>query len=183
MDVVNTLFSWVALGTVVALLSLIVTWAVGGSKLLLRLGAWTEKFQNLEKTTGTLEQSIRDIRKTLDQIQLTLARRETVQSQSQSPLTLTDTGRDISTELGAQAWAEEIAQGQKGKFVTPTPYEIQEFCFNYVTSHNFNAPAELRAKMQNSAYSHGVFLQGVYNVLAIELRNKLLKIFNLAAPE
>lgn len=178
---VNNLFSWAALGAVVALFSVIVTWAIGGAKLFLRLGAWTEKFQNLEKTTNTLEKSIEDIRSTVHQILLTLARRETVQSGS--PLTLTDTGRDISTELGAQAWAEEIAQGQKGKFVAPTPYEIQEFCFNYVTSHNFNAPVELMSKMQNSAYRHGVSLQGVYNVLAIELRDKLLKMFNLDPPE
>lgn len=155
--------------------------AVGGFNLLLRPGAWDEKFKNIEKTTDTLEQGLKALHDKVDQVLLILARRETIRNTS--PLTLTEVGQAISTELGAQVWAEEAAAGLKGRFVDPTPYQIQEFCFNYVTGPDVNFLEQLTFEMQNSAYRHGVSLQGVYNVLAIKLRDEILKMHHLDPPE
>jgi len=179
------------MATVVALLSVVVTWAVGGSKLLLRLGAWTEKFRNLEKTTDTLDTTIReamnkidndfkDIRKDIQKIFERLPEPGTVVSTS--PLKLTSIGQKISEEIEASAWAEATAQELQHQVTDPTPYQIQQFCFDHVES-NFAPSDELVAKAQASAYSHGVSLEAVYKVLAVELRDKLLKMHDLEPPE
>ena len=145
---------------------------------IVKISLWAGSMNAMKKTFTSFMQEVRtDIKKILG----LLAIPETVGSQS--PLRLTDTGSKISEEINAKAWANEAAGRLKDELGGSTPYLIQKFCFEYVTTTEFNPPQELMEKMQASAYNHGVSLHGVYNVLAVELRDKLLKMHGLEPPE
>ncbi len=60
-------------------------------------------------------------------------------------------------------------------------YEIQDFCFKYVSDEMERSDAEERA-VKKSAYEHGIRDNQVWRVLAIELRDKLLTLTGQEAP-
>ncbi len=97
---------------------------------------------------------------------------DTVSSSSRK--NLTEKGEAISTELDAKAWAEAQSGNLTGKIAGLNAYEIQEMAYSYVMEFRYDGA--FKAKMQNSAFEHGVNLHDVKNVLAIELRNCLLVI-------
>ena len=54
---------------------------------------------------------------------------------TQSPLRLNDLGRGISDAFGAKAWASAHADDVRGKAAGKSAYDIQQFCFDYVTEN------------------------------------------------
>ena len=61
------------------------------------------------------------------------------------------------------------------------PYEIQEFCFKFANDEEYDP--KMVSKIQASAYNHGVDIDQIKRVLAIELRDALLRKLSLEAPE
>ena len=92
---------------------------------------------------------------------------------SGSPLTLTDLGRRISDCLNAKALAATIADSLRERARGRKPYQIQEMCFDYV-KNDYDPPVEVVDAIGECAYEHGVKRDQVLNVLAVELRDKLL---------
>ena len=90
-----------------------------------------------------------------------------------SPLQLTNLGRSISERLGAAALAQDMAPLLQAQIKEKKPYEIQEKCFDYVR-HEYEPPDEVESLIKTCAYDHGIDLGQVLDVLAVELRDKLL---------
>lgn len=91
-----------------------------------------------------------------------------------SPLQLTDLGRDISQQIGADVWAwdkaEELAQHIKG---FAAEFEFHAFADDYVRN-KFDPSDEFRRKMEACAYQNGISTDQVKEVLVVVLRDILL---------
>ena len=91
---------------------------------------------------------------------------------SQSPLTLNDFGQEISQAFGAKAWAEAHMDDVREKVAGKSAYDIQQFCFDYVTENILTKDELQRAK--SITFENGTILLNVLRVLAFELRDLLL---------
>ena len=94
-----------------------------------------------------------------------------------SPVRLTDLGEEVSESIGAAVWAEEKASefvdGMKGK----SAYEVQGFCIDYM--RNEYAPTtDEDLSFKECAYEHGIKLEQVLDVCALESRDRLLRLLN-----
>ena len=89
-----------------------------------------------------------------------------------SPLRLTKLGRDVSAEVDAPSWAKNLADDLELQMRGKEPYEIQEFCFGYVSALDLSADQQRR--VNQSAYDHGLPEEQVRSVMALELRDSLL---------
>ncbi|MCY4673252.1 MAG: hypothetical protein OXD43_05725 [Bacteroidetes bacterium] len=99
---------------------------------------------------------------------------------SDSPLRLTAFGETISREITAQAWVERVADSLYEDIKGMDAYEIQVFCFEYVESTDEYSNEEQKA-IRHAAYKRGIKTKDIRQVLAIELRDKLLKNAGLEA--
>ena len=90
-----------------------------------------------------------------------------------SPLRLTDLGKSISERLDAPALAQDLAPLLQQRIKGKTPYEIQEMCFDYIR-HEYKPPDEVEALIKTCAYDNGIDRGQVVDVLAVELRDRLL---------
>lgn len=94
-------------------------------------------------------------------------------SKGSSPVTLNELGEKVSRELEVKDWAKKEAQELKSKIDHVHPYEIQQFCRNYIRSE-FAPPEETFSKMKQCAFDNGIPFSGVQEVFALELRDALL---------
>ena len=58
---------------------------------------------------------------------------------------------------------------------------FRNFCFRYVAIHEH--PDEQRRAIERAAYQHGLPAEQILRVLAIELRDRLLKLVGKEPPE
>ena len=91
-----------------------------------------------------------------------------------SPLHLTDMGESISATLQAREWAERTAAALGERVKGKRPYEIQDLSFEYV-KNEFEPTEEQEVEIRTCAYEKGVKRDIVLDVLAVELRDILLK--------
>ena len=56
-----------------------------------------------------------------------------------SPIELTELGRNISTRLNGKDWAEEHAANLREEIKGREPYEVQEMCFEYANERSTQA--------------------------------------------
>ena len=91
-----------------------------------------------------------------------------------SPLHLTDMGESISATLQARDWAERTAATLGERVKGKRPYEIQDLSFEYV-KNEFKPTEEQEVEIRTCAYEKGVKRDIVLDVLAVELRDVLLK--------
>ena len=130
------------------------------------------------KRVGSVEPDRKDFREFIkevrDDIKEILGRLPPSSVARGSPLPLTDLGRRISETLSAREWAEETASAIADRAQDKQPYEIQEFCFDYIKKE-FSPAAELEARIGMCAYENGIDRDEVLNVLAIELRDVLME--------
>ena len=113
---------------------------------------------------------MKDVRKDLNKIISLLAKVE----KKDSPTTLTALGNDISRMINAKVIAKNLSVKLAEKVKTMTPYEIQEFCADYISNDFKPSPDEL-VSLGNCAYKKGLPIESVYRVIVIELRDKLLE--------
>lgn len=57
-------------------------------------------------------------------------------------------------------------------------YEVQEFCTNYM-QRVYKPPAEQDQSFKKCPYEHGIKLEQVLDVCAVELRDRLLHLLGL----
>ena len=151
----------------------LVAW--GAILALIGAGFWAGKMQEHKGTVQKFMQEIRDdIKKILRLLPKAVAAGE-------SPLQLTDLGKSISVAIGAKTWAERTAQNLQAHTKGMQPYEIQEFSFSHVK--DFTPTAEQEAKIKSCAYENALKQEKVLDVLALELRDRLLELAGLQAPE
>jgi len=99
-----------------------------------------------------------------------------------SPLQLTDIGEDISRRLKARDWAQRIAPTLTEKVAGKLPFEVQDFCFEYVKK-TFEPTDDQDKELRMAAYEHGLTKDLVLDVLVVELRDRLLESAGLESPD
>ena len=101
---------------------------------------------------------------------------------SQSPIRLTDLGRDISKNVEATAWVNKVYDTVQGKVKGQEAYEVQQFSFKYADNDDHYTEEE-RIRIRKVAYDvNGISENEVRQVLGIELRDKLLSMMSIDAP-
>lgn len=124
------------------------------------------------KSVKTLEGFMKEVR---DDIKEILRKFPSLTVTRSSPLQLTDLGREISEKLKASDWANQTAPHLVASVVGKHPYEIQEFCLEYVASKESTISQEMNEKIKTCAFENGIGKDEVLKVLAVILRDVLLK--------
>ena len=94
-----------------------------------------------------------------------------------SPLHLTDLGKEIAEEIHAEEWAGKLAPLLGKKVKGQEPYQIQDFCYQYVLSPNeLNLDPEMMIEVRKCSYEKGVKEEEVLKVLWVVLRDELLSV-------
>ncbi len=88
---------------------------------------------------------------------------------------LTSLGKTISNEIEASDWAkaEMDYSGLWHSIGDSPPYDVQEISFRYM--EEFKPSDDFYRKWKESAYKHGIDINQVKHVLAIELRDALFE--------
>ena len=150
--------------------------------LIFKLGKWVQSVNNtkdevvpsFKRDLDRFMKEMRDERKEFrEDIKKLLERLPATPVMGSSPLRLTELGQSMSESLDARAWAERTAQTMVEKVSGMEPYEVQEFCFDYMKS-KFNPTDEQEAGIKRCAYDEGLKEKQVRDVMGIELRDALL---------
>ena len=134
-------------------------------------GGVDEFKRGMDGFRSDVREAIQEIRSDIKEILGRLPSASTIRT---SPIELSNLGKAISQEIDAAAWAEKTAHNLLEKVRDKPPFEIQEFCFDYARRQAFSG--DLFTKMRQSVYEHGTTMGNVRDVLAVELRNALLKL-------
>lgn len=129
--------------------------------------------ETVEKTLTAIKEDIKEIKGDIKRI---LERLPPTTVAGESPLKLTELGKSISKKLEADAWSRRTASALTDRVQEKTPYEIQEFCFQFVKKGAFNPSDELLRRMQDCAGNHAVSLEQVQDVFAVELRDAFMEL-------
>ena len=134
-----------------------------------KTGKWVGSVNSDSATFKDFINEVRDdIKKILDRLPAKVVA-------SGSPIRLTDLGNQVSEKIDAKNLAGEHAQKVFNKVKDSAPYEIQEYCMEYVKEESAWAPDQLK-EFGNCAYENGIPLEQVFDVIAVELRDALLEL-------
>ena len=136
-----------------------------------KFGNWHGEVNSDRKRFDKL---VEEIRKDIKEI---LGRLPPSSTTSESPIRLTTLGERISENIGAKSWAVKHAQDIVDETKGMHPLEVQELPFKI--AREFEPEESLLQKMRDSAFREGINLEGVRNVLAVELKDCLLNRNNL----
>lgn len=142
---------------------------VGG---LIRIGQWIGKVNEAQSTfKTTLDSFMEEIRTDIKRI---LERMGPATATSGSPIRLTDLGQKISELLDAGAIADSLVPQFRTRVSGMQPYEVQELCFEYIHGNEFTLSDDIEALVLQCAFDNGINRKQVLDVIAIELRDRLL---------
>ena len=150
---------WVLLGAIVAV-----------GTVIFYVGKWVGDVNAFK--SGTVGGLLREIR---DDIRTLLDRVPEVHIARGSPLRLTPLGESVSESLDARTWMEVVASELADRVLAEemSPYDIQDYCLGYMRE-DFDPTVEQNELIKRCAYESGLNQQQVLEVLAIELRDRLL---------
>ena len=97
-------------------------------------------------------------------------------AQSASPVSLTDYGRQLAEQLHAAEWAMETAPNVLDKVREMKAFQVHEFCKGYADGLRIDSDPLVFSR----AYEHGITDEHMRIVLAIVLRDELIKITGIA---
>lgn len=156
-------YIFLAVGAAVAVVGLLIT-AAG---LIFKSGKWKGEVDSDRKA---FKEFMNEIEKKIEDVLERLPPRKVVTQAS--PLQLTDFGKEIAEEIEAEKWAEEIVMHLTKEVKGKSPYNIQQYCFEYVRNFEFDEVKD--EDLRGCAYMRGIELDDVKRVLAVVLRNRLL---------
>ena len=90
-----------------------------------------------------------------------------------SPLKLTELGNKVAKCLECRGIVQDIEPLLRDRIHGKQPYEIHDICFEYIHGELDPSP-EMEGVIRLCAYENGVKRQDVLEVMAIELRDRLL---------
>ena len=93
-----------------------------------------------------------------------------------SPIHLTELGKSISKELKASHWAKEVAPDLVAQVKGKQAYEIQKFSFDCLKKERSVLTESMDINVEIGAYEHGLGKTEILDVLAVELRDELLRL-------
>ena len=140
---------------------------------LFHIGRWTMKVDSYGTNFQTLSSEIKkELKKINKNISKLIGKVENTVSGA-SPVTLTEKGKKISTEISGKEWAAKVAPTLYGNVFGKPEYEIYEFCSDYVVNE-YKFSTEQKQKMSEVAYQNAVSIDSLLEVLVVELRDQLL---------
>lgn len=89
-----------------------------------------------------------------------------------SPLELTELSRKVANFLESKGIFQNIDPDLRNLTDGKQPYEIHDICFNYI--HKMKLSPEMDDVIRSCVYENGVKRDDVLEVMAIELRDRLL---------
>ena len=181
MEVIGGIALAVVPGVIVALITLYLAKRTESRSWSEWKGGIGEFKTHVETTFREIKDSIDKIRESISSINSRLAHLSGLVGHN-SPISLTDKGREVSAELEGSEWAIKEASRLADRIEGKNEYEIQEFCFEYVRE-DFTPDNELNKKLQECAYRRGATVDDLKEVLAVELRDAMLKRLGLDPPE
>lgn len=92
----------------------------------------------------------------------------------QSPIRLTELGKKIADEIGAEELVSPHVVGIGSKAKDKIEYEIQEMCFKFIDEMYPTLTPLPKAKIQTAAYDNGIDVGQVLDVLRVVLRDAVL---------
>jgi len=140
--------------------------AIGGA--IVKFSRWTGR---VDSTLESLGKSIAEIREDIKKI---LHNRPSKTVDSDSPLHLTDLGRKISDDLEAKTVIDSLASSLRPRAEGKHAYDIQELSFSFMRDE-YAPSAEVDVRIKQCAFDNGLDRDEVLDVLAIELRDKLIE--------
>lgn len=164
--------------------------------LIYKFGAWSNKIKNTDGTIKELKEdvkqtnttineikgSIQYIKENIDNINNRLINQKSEFAKNQSPISLTDNGEKIAKELDVKAiidshW-ENIEKYLIDRNISPesNPYDIQQECFNYVSTNFYKNLSESEMKkIKSIAYNNGDNIDNYDIIFGVVIRDKYLK--------
>ena len=120
-------YSWIfpAITAVVAVVAILLTYRKSIKETGQQEGSINSKITALERAISEIRDDIRTIFSLL-------AKRGSATTENSSPIRLTEMGEEIAAELNSREWVKEIAPTILEDVTGKHPYEIQEFCFQYM---------------------------------------------------
>ena len=91
-----------------------------------------------------------------------------------SPLSLTKLGRKISEDLEAGKVADGLVPALLAQAEGKDAYSIQELCLEYVRGE-FEPEEDLEIRIRLTAFENGLKREQILDVIAIELRDRLMQ--------
>ena len=143
--------------------------ALGAIGALIRAGMWIGAMNEHKGAATKFMTEIRDDLKTIRKDIKLIFRRIPVPDFGGSPRRLTDYGKNISDAVAAPAWAKEEAESLRSRVTDKQPFEIDEISRAYV------GELELSPSIRQAAYEGGYLIEHVRTVLAIVLREELIR--------
>ncbi len=140
------------------------------ASILVGVGIWLGSMQT---NINTLKDSVTDINKDIKDILDRLSKITSETLKNASPPRLNELGKEVSKELKASKWAKETVPDIFSQIEGKPDYEIQKFSFDYVRK---NLKEDLQIKVEICAYERGLVKSDVLDVLAVELRDELLRL-------
>ena len=135
----------------------------------------------LKASVGGLNASVGGLRADVDGLKASVHKLEGNANKrvvmDESPQALTKEGKAISKEIGAKDIAQMIAPKMAKRVRGLSAYKIQKECMDYLFLE-FNPEGEIEERIESSAYQRGIELSSMKLVIAIELRDILLKSVN-----
>ena len=141
------------------------------------IGIWVGTVSTGLKTTrGALTEirsDIRDIRHDVASLLRGLLPDRSLLT-NDSPLRVTALGEKIARQIGAEEVVTQMARHVRPRVIGKSEYEVQEECFSYLRDQ-YRPQHNVEERILKSAYDHGLSRGQVIDVLAVMLRDELLK--------
>ena len=93
---------------------------------------------------------------------------------SGSPLKLTTMGDKVSKSIDTISIVKGLATDLRVKADGKLPYDIQELCFDFIRDE-YKPSDEVERDIKKCAYDNGIDRAEVLDVLAVELRDEILR--------
>ena len=132
---------------------------------------------------GELRNEVKDDIKELRIDIKTLLGREPAIADAGSPLHLNELGKKVSSYVGAKGIAEQEAPHVIKVLPSRNPYDIQVFCKQYFAEGGtFKPTNDQLDTFKRCAFDHGIKLEQVRYVCALELRDELQRLIDSETP-
>ena len=132
------------------------------------------RFDGLTNSVAGLTTEVQNVSKGFASLQFAATSGPKGYVRMSSPQTLTNKGKEVSREIGAKDIAQMLAPAMAKRAQDLSAYKVQELCIGYLLNE-FNPGGEIERKIDDFAYRNGVLDSSVKVIVAIELRDILLK--------
>ena len=178
---------WAITGSIAAALIASIAALIAIGVVIFKVGRWTGVINtSLETFKGTITKIQEDIKDAVREIKEAVTKTQADINSLQleltsktlspgSPLEPNELGKKVSETIGVPSIVKGLAVGLSEKAEGKHPYDIQELCFNFVRD-DYDPSDEVEKNIKEFAYENGISRADVMDVLAVELRDEILRL-------